>query len=93
MNLTEFKKLTIPERTRVFLAWVKTQNPEKEINYMDTKNCPLALFGKHITKRLTITARNAYFNIGNFLKPIYVIDQEDPLEKILRRAIYYGNIS
>lgn len=45
--LAAFKLLTVPERTRVFLSWVRTQ--QGDYAFMDNTGCPLSLFGSALT--------------------------------------------
>lgn len=57
-TLTAFKALSLAARTRVFLKWLRTQ--KGAYRFIDRDNCPLAHFGKAITKKALVGGTDTF---------------------------------
>lgn len=82
MNLTQFKSLPVPQREKEFKKWLKTQNPERHTEFDNFLECPLARFGKFITRKGKVFGMMNSFDFGDCFKGIKVISSERFKEKL-----------
>lgn len=74
LSLNKLRAMTLEQREKEFLKWVRGQEQNRLVNFMDDEKCPLARFGRFFIKKRVKGAAHSIYKIDGNTKIIKVLE-------------------